>query len=274
MPAPALRELQAAFWRHLAAHPDDDPGRPIAPELAAALVGTDELAADARLAIYARMYLWRLLDVLRDDHPRTAAVLGDEAFRAVARDYLSRHPSEHPSVSNVGRSFSAFLAATLPAGAPPWAPDLARLEWARREVFDAPDATPLGLDALRALAPEAWPSTRFAVVPALARVVARWPVHRVWDAETDAPTPELPAERTALRVWRSGYSVYHAPMDAREEAALGRLVAREPFAAVCEAFADLPAENAAAQAASLLVTWVEDGMVCSLDDLDPERRAG
>jgi len=79
VPAPALRELQAAFWRHLAAHPDDDPGRPIAPELAAALVGTDELAADARLAIYARMYLWRLLDVLRDDHPRTAAVLGDES---------------------------------------------------------------------------------------------------------------------------------------------------------------------------------------------------
>ena len=35
-------------------------------------------------------------------------------------------------------------------------------------------------------------------------------------------------------------------------------------------FADLPAEAAAATAASLLVTWVEDGMVCSLD---PERRA-
>ena len=79
-------------------------------------------------------------------------------------------------------------------------------------------------------------------------------MHRAWDAGTDTPTPELPAERTALRVWRSGYSVYHAPMDAREEAALGRLVAGEPFAAVCEAFADLPAENAAAQAASLLVT--------------------
>jgi hypothetical protein len=265
--------LQGAFWRHLAAHPDDDPDRPVAPALAAALVGTDELAADARLAIYARMYLWRLLDVLRDDHPRTAAVLGDDAFRAVARSYLSRHPSEHASVSNVGRSFAAFLAGNLPAGAPPWAADLARLEWARREVFDAADAAPLGLDALRALAPEAWPSARFGVVPALVRVVAAWPVQRAWAADADAPVPELPAERTALRVWRSGYSVYHAPMDRREEAALARLVAGEPFASVCEAFADVPAEKAAAEVASLLVTWVEDGMVCTLD-LDPERRAG
>lgn len=271
MPAPALRELQGAFWRHLAAHPDDDPGRPIAPELAAALVGTDELAADARLAIYARMYLWRLLDVLRDDHPRTAAVLGDDAFRAVVRGYLGRHPSQDPSVANVGRSFSAFLRGTLPAGAPPWVPDLARLEWARREVFDAPDATPLGLDTLRGLAPAAWPSTRFGVVPAVVRLVAGWPVHRAWAAEDDATPPALPAERTALRVWRSGYAVYHAPMEAQEEAALAALVAGEPFAVVCEAFADLPADEAAAEAASLLVTWVEDGMVCSLD---PERRAG
>jgi hypothetical protein len=274
VPAPGLRELQGAFWRHLAAFPDDDPGRPIAPELAAALVGTDVLAADARLAIYARMYFWRLLDVLRDDHPRTAAVLGDDAFREAARGYLIRHPSEHPSVANVGHALAAFLAADPRPGAPPWVPDLARLEWARREVFVAPDATALGLDVLRALAPEAWPSTRFRVVPALIQVVAGWPVQRAWEAGADASPPELPPERTAIRVWRRGHFVYHASMDAREEAALARLVAGEPFASVCEAFADLPAEKAASEAASLLVTWVEDGMVCHLDHLAPERRAG
>ena len=91
MPAPALRELQGAFWRHLAARPGDEL-RPLPPELAAHLIGTDELAADERLAIYARMYFWRLVDVLRDDHPRTAEVLGEEAFRAVVRGHLERHP--------------------------------------------------------------------------------------------------------------------------------------------------------------------------------------
>jgi hypothetical protein len=271
VPAPALRELQGAFWRHLAAEPGDDAGRAIAPALAAELVGTEELPADARLAIYARMYFWRLLDVLRDDHPRTAAILGEDAFRAVVRGYLGRHPSEHASVANVGRAFAAFLTTELPAGAPPWAADLARLEWARHEAFEAPDAPALGLDALRALAPAAWPAARFGVGPSLVRLVAGWPVQQAWAAAPDEPAVALPPGRTALRVWRSGFSVYHATMDAREEAALASLVAGEPFAAVCEAFADLPGDEAAATAASLLVTWVEDGMVCSLD---PERRAG
>lgn len=271
MPAPALRELQRAFWRHLAARPGDDPGRAIPRGLGAHLVGTEQLPAAARLAIYARMYFWRLLDVLRDDHPRTAAVLGDEAFRAVVRGYLARHPSEDPSVGNVGRAFAAFLEANLPAGAPSWAPDLAHLEWARRWAFDAPDAPALTLDALRALEPAAWPATRFGVVPSLARLVVGWPVERAWAATPEDAPATLPAERTALRVWRSGFSVYHAVMDAEEEAALASMVAGEPFAVVCEALADLPAAEAATRAASLLVTWVEDGMVCSLD---PERRAG
>ena len=269
MPAPALHDLQAAFWRHLAAAPGDEPGRPVAPSLREIVAGSDALPADARLAIYERMYFWRLLDVLREDHPRTAAVLGDDAFRAVARAYLARHPSEHPSVAHVGRALASFLAANLPAGAPPWTADLARLEWARREVFDAADAPALTLDPLRALPPERWPETRFVVVPALTRVVAGWPVQRAWAAAPEDGPIMLPEERTALRVWRSGFAVYHAPMSAREETALARLVDGAPFAAVCEAFADLPDAEAAREAAALLLAWVEDGMIAALN---PERR--
>jgi hypothetical protein len=265
VPAPALRELQGAFWRHLAAAPGDESGRPVAPALREQLVGSDALPADARLAIYERMYFWRLLDVLREDHPRTAAILGDEAFRAVVRGYLARHPSEHPSVAHVGRALAAFLADDPPAGAPPWTADLARLEWARREVFDAADAPVLTLDALRAIRPERWAETRFRVVPALARVVAGWPVQRAWAAAPEEGPVTLGAERTALRVWRSGFAVYHAPISGREEAAFASLVAGEPFAALCEAFADLPDEEAATEAATLLLGWVEDGMIAGLD---------
>jgi len=269
VPAPALRELQRAFWRHLAAVPGDEPGRPVAPALQAMLVGSDALPAADRLAIYERMYFWRLLDVLREDHPRTAAVLGDEAFRAVAQAYLARHPSEDPSVAHVGRGLASFLEANLTPGAPPWTADLARLEWARREVFDAADAPVLTLDALRAIPSERWSETRFRVVPAFTRLVAGWPVQRAWATAPEEGPATLAAERTALRVWRSGFAVYHAPMSRREEAAFASLVAGERFAALCEAFADLPDEEAASQAATLLLAWVEDGMIAGLD---PERR--
>ena len=176
---------------------------------------------------------------------------------------------DSPSVAHVGRALAAFLAENPPAGAPPWTADLARLEWARREVFDAADAPVLTLDALRAVPPERFAETRFRVVPALTRIVAGWPVQRAWAAAPEEEPVTLAAGRTALRVWRRGFTVYHAPMSGREEAAFATLVAGEPFAALCEAFADLPDEEAATEAATLLLAWVEDGMIA---DLNPERR--
>jgi len=57
---------------------------------------------------------------------------------------------------------------TVQLGAPPWIAELARFEWARLDLFDAPDAAPVALDALRAVAPEDWARLRFTPVPALA----------------------------------------------------------------------------------------------------------
>jgi hypothetical protein len=56
-------------------------------------------------------------------------------------------------------------------------------------------------------------------------------------------------------VWRDGFLVYQSPMDAAEEAALERVAAGEPFAAVCEGLDD-PRD-----AAALLLRWLEDGIV-------------
>src|SRR5207302_663705 len=151
-------------------------------------------------------------------------------FADVVRAYLARHPSTEPSVRHLGRALSGFLAGVEPA----WLADLARLEWARLEVFDAPDASPLTLDDLRAVPPEEWPDLRFAPLPALARVVADWPVHELW---SDPSRPVAPV-RTALRVWRDGFLVYQAPMDAVEEAGFGHLLAGAPFAALCETVGD------------------------------------
>src|SRR5439155_10257710 len=140
--------------------------------------------------------------------------------------------------------------------------DLARLEWARIEVFDAPDARPLGAAALRDVAADDWPALRFITIPALAVVQARWPVHELWAGADPAALAPAP---TALRVWRAAdFVVFHAPMDARAAEALGRLMSGQPFAAACEAFADLPPADAANEATAWLLRWVEDGILARL----------
>src|SRR5690242_10865637 len=137
MAGPALRELQAAFWRSIATRPGD--GAPEGDLLG--VVRGGRLAPADRVGVYASMYLWRLVDALAEDFPKVAAALGRERFADVVRAYLARHPSTEPSVRHLGRALPAFLVGVEPA----WLADLARLEWTRLDVFDAPDAAPLTL---------------------------------------------------------------------------------------------------------------------------------
>ncbi len=244
MAGPALRDLQAAFWRSIAT----DPGGSVPdPVLARVVADRGRLSVAERVGIYAGMYLSRLVEALREDFPQVARTLGEEAFADVVRDYLARHPSTEPSVRHVGRALPAFLA----GGEPAWLADLARLEWARLDVFDSPDAMPLVLDELKRVPPAEWPALRFATVPAFLHLVTAWPVHELFSDAAAALAPR----RTALRVWRQGFLVFQAPMERPEEAALDRLVAGETFAALCEAVED------PAAAAALLLRWIEDGIL-------------
>lgn len=246
---PALRELQRLFWQALA---DGTPP----PALLARVEGTTRLAPPARVGIYADAYLWRITDALAEDFPRLAAHVGGPAFLALVRAYLGRHPSRHPSIGRVGGRLADFLAEGAGGDLPPWAADLARLEWTRRGVFEAPDAVPLTVEALRRVPAERWGALRLALVPGAATLVTAWPAHVPWAEE---PLAALAPARTAYRVWRQGYVVHHAVMDAAEEEALGRLAAGEALAAVCDTLAS------GEEAARFLLRWVEDGLLATGD---------
>src|SRR5262249_36222906 len=137
VPTPSLRDLQRAFWRGVTREPV------AGPEPLATIAPSATLQPAERLAIYADMYVVRLLGAVRESFPRTAAVLGDERFEALVRDYLRRRPSTDPSIRNVGRALPDFLAS---ADVPGFVGELARLEWLRLEVFDAADTPVLRRD--------------------------------------------------------------------------------------------------------------------------------
>jgi hypothetical protein len=257
-PTPSLPELQGLFWASLADDPGADDPRQLAPDLVSVIGPGTALGPTERLQIYARMYFWRIRDALADDYPQLAALLGDDAFAALLRAYLRRHPSEHPSLRHAGTHLPAFLAARPPDRTPPYAADLARLEWARVDAFDAPDAEPLSRADLHAVPPDAWATIRLTPIPALALVSCGWPVHDVW-ADPAGCRPE--PSPTTVRVWRQEHRVYHASVDAFEAAAIVRLLAGEPFASVCDVFGTLAPEEAASRAGALLARWVEDGLL-------------
>jgi hypothetical protein len=208
------------------------------------------------------MYWIRLHAALREDYPHVAAILDSERFSTLARAFLARFPSVHPSVRWLGARFADFLAESRETAPWPFLPDLARLEWARLAVFDAPDAPVLRLEDVRAIAATDWPTVAFRPIPALRVLRSPWPVHELWAAE-DGPARDVRAAETHLRIWRRDAAVYQAPMAPCERRALESLMRGESFAATCAALEALVGDpgRAAREAAQLVLRWVEDGIL-------------
>lgn len=258
----SLRELQVRFFHAVAGEPGKDDG--FDPLLVQAVRVHGALSREERIGIYARMYFARLLDALHEDFPRVAAYLGWERFQALVRAYLTAHPSTHPSVRNIGRCFADFLAVQAEIQAElPFLPDLARLEWARLEVFDAPDAEPLQLAQLQRIPPEDWPALRFQVIPACLVLHSAWPVHEIWSTGEGEWRPEqIQPRETVVRIWRQEFTVYHASMDPFEHRAFAYVQEGEPFAALCAALApSCPPEAVVQEVSSVLLRWIEDGLL-------------
>jgi hypothetical protein len=254
-----LRDLQTIFARAVT-------GASATDALEEQVAGTRE-RAHQRIEVYAEAYSSRLLEVLREDYPRVAKALG-ERFPAIMREYVREHPSKNPSLRHFGRNVPLFLAERAHADFPPWLSDLAQLEWARVEAFDAADRAPMTLEELQAVPADEWPRLRLELVPSVRTLVLSWPADEVWSAleeENSVPGRTGP-RKTVVAVWRNGLVVRHRACDAAEARAVASIARRDPFAEICEAMVesdDADVAGAALDAVRLLRQWVVDGWIAS-----------
>jgi hypothetical protein len=225
--------------------------------------GSAELPAGERVQIYADMYLWRLVDALREDYPKLATLLGDAAFYALAEGYVREHPSRHPDLGQLGRHLPGYLRehpdrARLDLG------DLAALEWARSEVFFEAEVLPVRQEALAGLAPDEFVEVRLRLVPALRVVVVEHDAAGLWRAlEHGEPAPPPAPGIQAIVVWREGFEVFHTALDLEEATALAAAASGDPLARVCAAFAGQ--ERAASAAFAAIVGWFDEGWIAAVE---------
>lgn len=221
------------------------------------LVREDGVDPVRRLRAYAHAYWARIAGALAADFPKLRALLGAEAFDALVVPYLRAYPTRHPSLREAGLHLARFLDERgQPAPA-----DLARLERARVEVFDGPDAArgPMSRDDAAALPPEEFPRLPLGLVPASALVELSTNADDVWDAlEDDRPPPEAAARARAVLVWRRGLVVIHRTLEPDEAPALRRVQRGATFGEVCEVLAEAaPGADVAPRAIALLLRWLD-----------------
>jgi hypothetical protein len=266
---PSLTSMQTAVMAFVTGR---DAGVVI-PGPGALIVSDARASAGERMHVYAHMYRARIAEALESQFPRLAKLLGSDAFADLAAAYITDEPSRHPSLRHVGERLPAWLAARRREA--PRLAALARLEWARADVFDLADDPPLTLDALRA-----WPPDRFGELP-LRLLTA----HRLltvpagtaefWDSLGSDHVTAADAEASAgiaeggdesLIVWREGTIVYHRPVTPAEHTALEHAAVGTYFGVICESVLATQSEEAAlAQAYTWMSTWLADGLVRALE---------
>lgn len=221
-----------------------------------------------RLGVYEHAYAARLVEALGTTYPALKATLGADEFAAIATAFLRENPSRHASIRYYGRELGAFVAARRPGMEGTTLRELAEWEWMLADVFDGPDALPLPLARLSALPPEEWPEVTFVPHPTLRRCRTRTNAVAAWRGATGAG--ELvsrleQAPHTEWIAWRRELTTLFRSMAPDETAAVDALCRGEPFEEICHGLMEhVDPDAVAVRAATLLRTWVSEGLVADL----------
>lgn len=208
-----------------------------------------------RFAVYRNNVAVGLIGALETRFPAVAGLVGEEFFRAMARDFALGHPPASPLLMAYGDDLPAFIAGFPPAADMAYLADIARVEVAVSQAYHAADAPHLGPDAFAAVPPGSLDAVRIVLHPAVAVVRSAHPVATIFAMARGwiAAEPIADWAAQAVLVDRPGFDVRVRPVSPGAATFLERLAAGDTLgAATMEALAHDPAFDLTATLADLI----------------------
>jgi hypothetical protein len=184
-----------------------------------------------RVGVYHGMYLLRMEEALESDYPALEHLLGARAFRRLVDAYVQAHPSRTYTLNRLGDHLPEFVLRAPGIRHRAFGYDLARLELAITEVFDAPETASLGEAEIAAVPPEAWERARLVPVSAFRLRSFRFPVNAYLESVKDEKHdhPALRRKDTWLAVWRRNDGMYRLELARPAHDLLADLVKGRPL---------------------------------------------
>jgi hypothetical protein len=191
------------------------------------ILPSPRLAPLERLEIYHAMYPLRMEEALASDYPGLKHFLGDEQFLRLAAEYVQAHPSRSFTLNPLGRNLPDYLEKARGVRKREFCRDLARLERALAEVFDAEEAAALDEAAIAAVPAEAWEGARLRPIPAFRLLALRYPSSAYLDSLDDEAHghPEIRREDGWVAVYRRSFVCYRHGLSRAAHDLLADLVA-------------------------------------------------
>jgi len=229
---------------------------------------SQQLNSVERLSIYGNMYFSRLAEILAEEFPTVQHLLGKELFGEVVRDFVTRHPSNHYSLTRLGSKFPAYLADEahdLPDRE--FVADVATVERAMEDVFDARRVEAIQFEDLTAIPMERWGDVRLQTIPALRLLQLDYAVNTYITAVREDRHMDIPAATPAfVAVYRHNYRVWRLDLDAQRFTLLAALHQGESLGSALDLCISLPEADPADlmdAVSGWFREWTSEGLFCS-----------
>jgi len=219
-----------------------------------------------RVGVYQEMYLLRMVEALQNDYPAVAHFLGDHRFADLVTRYVQAHPSTSYTLNRLGDRFPEFIRASSGIRRRAFVSDLARLELAVTEVFDAPETPAWSAEEIAAMREDEWAGSVFEPIAALRALSFAYPVNAYLQSVKDDDHDHPPTGRRATRtvVYRKKYEVWRLDLSEKPFALLQALLKGQPFRkAVARAAKGLEGSGAE-PIYRWLRDWVAEGMFAGI----------
>lgn len=235
----------------------------------------DRQARDHRFAVHRNNVIVSLVDALAESFPVTRALVGEQFFRAMARERVLADPPRSPVLIEYAQAFPDFIAGFAPAASVAYLADVARIEAMRVHAYHAADAVTVSPAAYGELGadPERLAHTRVDLHPACRWLHSRHAAHAIWSAHqglddmAQARMGDIDTEAAEdILVTRSGYDILAATLPRGAGAFLDLLRAGVPLA---DAFERARTDDDAVDPGALFSILIEFGLVVGLaNDLE------
>lgn len=174
--------IEAAFRDALV-----DPAQPVP----AGLVSPRGDVDPARFAVYRNNVHVSLVEALRARFPVCQHLVGEAFFTAMARLYVADHKPASPVMLAYGDDFADFIGGFAAARPVPYLAEIAALEIAWSQAYNAADAPALKASDLSGLTPDRLIGARLIPHPAMRILESRYPVGSIWSAHQSTPPAPL-----------------------------------------------------------------------------------
>jgi len=217
-------------------------------------------ASAGHIAVYRNNARVNRIAALADAFSNLVQLVGLDYFRALAREYVDAVSAESANLHDDGAHLPAFIRTFAPAAGLPYLADVAQVDWLMHRAYFAHDTPAVNPEVLGTIGPERFGMAVLRFSPSLGLAQsARWPIADIVAMHQGGPTANIDAGAQALLIWREGYVVRWAPLDAGQAGALDALLAG---ATVSAAFTATPA----ADPTTLLTQLFGQGLVCAIEE--------